>query len=250
MNRHELLRRLHEVVRPRTYLEIGVHHGASMALSRVPSVGVDPDYSVTAELATTVHLARTTSDEFFARARPLDFLPQPVIDLAFIDGMHLSEFVLRDLMIVERFSHPGTVIVLDDVLPRTVEQAGRTRQGAARNGAWAGDVYKVVEALREHRPDLVCVELDTRPTGTVVIFGADPTSTTLSRVYDDLVGTFVSSDPQEVPAEVTERRRALDPSVLLGSVPWAEVRAVRRLGKEPAGRRVREALATAGLGRR
>ena len=72
------------------------------------------------------------------------------MDLAFIDGMHLAEYALRDYLAVERFTHPASVVVFDDMLPRTVAEAARHRHTAA----WTGDVYKAVQALRDHRPDL------------------------------------------------------------------------------------------------
>ena len=140
MNRHQLLRSLHETIEPRTYLETGVNRGASMALSRVPSIGIDPEFRVVSELQADVHLARTTSDEFFARPRPLAHLPVPVVDLAFVDGMHLAEYALRDFLAIERFTLPTSVVVIDDMLPRTVEMANRQRTTLG----WTGDVYKAV----------------------------------------------------------------------------------------------------------
>ena len=38
----EFLKGLHEAVRPRAYLEIGLRHGDSLALADCPSLGVDP----------------------------------------------------------------------------------------------------------------------------------------------------------------------------------------------------------------
>ena len=58
--------------------------------------------------------------------------------MAFIDGMHLSEFALRDFIGVERLSRWTGVAIFDDMLPG-VEEAGRDR----RTRAWTGDVYKV-----------------------------------------------------------------------------------------------------------
>ena len=44
MNRHQFLAALHQRVRPRTYLETGVHRGESLTLSHAQSIGVDPDF--------------------------------------------------------------------------------------------------------------------------------------------------------------------------------------------------------------
>lgn len=246
MRKHELLRRLHARLQPRSYFEIGVRRGKSLTLSRTQSVGVDPAFVVSFELQCDVHLVRATSDEFFARADPFAYLEQP-IDLAFIDGMHLAEYALRDFINTERHCHPGTVIVIDDVLPRTVVQAGRDRVGEAIGHAWAGDVYKLIEVLRTHRPDLVVVEVDTVPTGTLVILLPDPTDVSLSRTYDAVVGGLVTPDPQVVPDEILRRTRAIDPRAFLRAPIWQPLLASRALGPEAARVALRAALHEAGL---
>lgn len=238
MRRHELLEQLHALLEPRTYFEIGVREGMSLALSRTKSVAVDPFFLLDREIRCDVHLVRTSSDEFFARKHPFAHFDEPVIDLAFIDGMHLSEYALRDVINTEKFTHPGSVIVIDDMLPRSVEEAGRTRQGSAAKGAWAGDVFKILPALRRYRPELVVLEVDTQPTGTVVIIAPDRTDSTVGRAYDQLVGEFVVVDPQVVSDETLHRTRAVAPEKLLATPIWDGLRALR-------GRPHAEALAKA-----
>lgn len=229
MNRHRLLRGLHEVLQPRTYFEIGVNKGISLALSRVPSVGVDPFFNVSYELNCDVHLVRTSSDEFFARKHPFAHFDQPVIDLAFIDGMHLAEYALRDFMNTERFCHPGSVIVFDDMLARNQVEAARDMSVAAGTGAWAGDVFKVIESLRRLRPDLIVIELDTEPTGTLMVLLPDRRNRVLHDAYDALVREYVVPDPQTVPDWCTSRSRAVRAEDILASDVWAEVRRSRDL---------------------
>lgn len=245
--RHELLRALHKRLEPRTYFEIGVRKGVSLSLSRVPSVGVDPFYMVTQELHCDVHLVRTTSDEFFARKHPFAHFEQPVVDLAFIDGMHLAEFALRDFINCERYCHPSSVIVIDDVLPRSVDEGGRGRRGSADGGAWAGDVYKIIDLIRRNRPDLVVLEMDTRPTGTLVILLPDPTDRTLATAYDAAVPEMVVPDPQDVPDHVLSRTRARDPDLLLAAPIWDALQTARNLPRARARTQVKEALAATGL---
>lgn len=247
MRRSEFLQGLHEVLKPRTYFEIGVRRGVSLGLSRSPSVGVDPFYEVTAELRCDVHLVRTTSDEFFARRHPFAHFAEPLVDLAFIDGMHLSEYALRDFMNTERHCHPGSVIVLDDIFPRTQVEAGRARTGTAERGAWTGDVFKVVEVLRRHRPDLTLLEMDTQPTGTLVVLLPAPESEALPTVYDSLVPTLVSPDPQDAPEWAIARRRAMDPVSLLENPVWDQVRTARTLPPGQAREALSGAYARAGL---
>lgn len=248
MRRHEFLRRLHQRLQPRTYFEIGVRTGQSLTLSRVPSVGVDPFFAVKAELHCDLHLVRTTSDEFFARPEPFAHFDQPVVDLAFIDGMHLAEFALRDFMNTERHCHPASVIVIDDVLPRSVDEGGRGRIGSAADGGpWAGDVYKVTEVLRARRPDLVVLEIDTSPTGTLVVMLPDPHDATLAAAYDDLVPEMVVPDPQEVPEWALTRSRAIDPGVLLQAPIWDTMREARERRSDQAREILSGVYARAGL---
>jgi methyltransferase family protein len=227
VHKHQLLQGLHERLRPRSYFEIGVRKGKSLALSTAPSVGVDPYYEVSSELRCDLHLVRTTSDEFFARRHPFAHFREPVVDLAFIDGMHLSEFALRDFINTERHCHAGSVIVMDDVLPRNVVEAGRGRVGSAARGAWAGDVYKVVDVLRRYRPDLVVLEVATSPTGTLVVLLPDPADRVLAEAYDALVPDLVVPDPQVVPESFLTRDRALQPAELLATPVWEDVRRLR-----------------------
>lgn len=239
MNRRQLLRALHGSVAPRTYLETGVNRGRSLALSRVPSIGIDPEFSVVAELQADVHLARTSSDEFFARRRPLAHLPIPIVDLAFVDGMHLAEYALRDVLAIERFTLPTSVIVIDDMLPRTVEMANRKRTTLA----WTGDVYKAADALRRLRPDLLVLEVDTSPSGTCVVLFPDARRGGVLPGYDEWVANeAVRPDPQPVPEAVLRRTRALDPEVLLASPGWRRLAELRRSARPGSDAEVRAAF--------
>jgi Methyltransferase domain len=245
--RHQLLKNLHQLLQPRNYLEIGVRKGKSLALSRARTIAVDPFYEIDREVHCDLHLVRTTSDEFFARRFPLAHFDEPLIDLAFIDGMHLAEYALRDVINVERYCHAGSVIVIDDMLPRTVEEAGRTRRGAAVKGAWAGDVYKMIDAFRAVRPELVCLEVDTQPTGTVVLLNPDATAQGLVEEYDRLVGEFVVPDPQHVPAETLARTRAVSPTAVVQAPIWDGLRDLHGLPDDQARPEVQRLLHGSGL---
>jgi predicted O-methyltransferase YrrM len=230
VNRHQFLARLHQLTRPRTYLEIGIESGYSIALTRVPSIGIDPDFNIVAEIKADVHLARTTSDEFFARKDPLAHLPVPVLDLSFIDGMHLAEYVLRDYLAVERFTTPASVVVFDDMLPRSVDEAARRRH----TKYWTGDVFKALDALREQRPDLVVIEVATTGSGTAMVLFPDAGQNGVLPGYDEWVTGALTEDPQEVPPVLLDRSRAVDPEWLLGFPGWQKLPGLRR-GRGPSG---------------
>ncbi len=238
MNRHQFLQELHRLTLPRSYLEIGMNKGLSLGISRVPSIGIDPSFSLVSEVLADVHIARTTSDEFFARRDPTAHLPIRTVDLAFIDGMHLAEYALRDYLAVERFTEPTSVIVLDDMLPRNVEEASRERH----TEAWTGDVYKAGRLLRDQCPELVVLEVDTEPTGVVVVLAPNAARRGVLAAYDDWLEVAVAPDPQDVPSEILLRTRALDPVRLLASPGWTQLPRLRRRSRH-ARDRVREAFA-------
>ncbi|WP_067440296.1 class I SAM-dependent methyltransferase [Nocardioides jensenii] len=230
MNRHAFLAGLHDVVRPRTYLETGVQIGQSLQLSRVPSIGIDPEFSITREIQADVQLARTSSDEFFARKDPLAHLPIPVVDLSFIDGMHLAEYALRDFLAVERFTTPASVVLFDDTLPLNVPMANRKRATTA----WTGDVYKAAAALRELRPDLVVLDIDTTVTGTTLVLCPDASRDGVLDGYDDWLESAVTPDPQPVPQQILNRTNVVDPERVLASAGWSRLVQLRGSGSADA----------------
>jgi Methyltransferase domain len=216
MNARAMFARLHRAFRPRTYTEIGVSKGGSLARSRTKSIGVDPAFAITAELNCDVRLFRETSDDFFARPDAFAHFDGVPVDFAYIDGMHLSEFALRDFMNMEKRMARTGMVALDDMLPRNPLEAARER----RTGPWAGDVYKIHRVLETYRPDLTLVPVNVHPTGTYLVLGLDPDSTVLDEHYDEIEPALLTPDPQVVDQEWLERRTAVDPEALLELDVW------------------------------
>jgi len=131
------------------------------------------------------------------------------------------------------------------MLPRTVEEADRTFP--RRRRAWAGDVYKVVPVLRALRRDLICLEVDTQPTGVAVILLPDPASRVLLEAYGGLVAGLVGPDPQPVPEEVLHRTHAIAPERLVAAPIWRALRELRTVPDAEARPQVRRLLEGAGL---
>ena len=181
------LRRIHKRQNPDLYFEIGVDTGTSLALSNCKSIGVDPAYMVSNPIPSETRLFRITSDAFFADKDTCQKLLYNGIDLSFIDGMHLAEYVLRDFINVERHMKPTGQIVLDDVLPEQMVMSERNR----RFNAWCGDVYKIVPILRKYRPDLSVhvYEAFIGPyrKGIASITKLDPTNTVLTDNIDTII---------------------------------------------------------------
>jgi hypothetical protein len=115
----EILSALHAHLKPRTYLEIGVDRGETLKLARCPSIGIDPNMQVNHQAIgqkPACLLYRMESDRFFDANDP-EVLLGAKIDFAFLDGMHLFEFLLRDFINVERHCRRNSLIVLHDCVP-------------------------------------------------------------------------------------------------------------------------------------
>lgn len=230
MNARVLFAELHRVFRPRTYTEIGVSKGGSLARSRTKSIGVDPAFRITAELNCDVRLFRETSDDFFARPDAFAHFEGVPVDFAYIDGMHLSEFALRDFMNIEKQMARTGVVALDDMLPRNGLEAARVRL----TRAWAGDVYKLHRVLERYRPDLTLVPVNVYQTGTYLVFGLDPDSTVLDEHYDEIEPGLLTPDPQVVDREWLERASAVDPEALLELDVWESLIQLRETDPSPS----------------
>jgi hypothetical protein len=219
----DFIARVHAALQPRTYLEVGVRNGDSLSLSRCPSVGIDPGFEIRCGLSAPTRLYRVTSDEYFATLRGGGPFGSAPIDLAFVDGMHLFEFALRDFANIERWSAWSTVVVFDDVLPRSVDEAARMRH----TNAWTGDIFKVQQVLRAVRPDLTMILVDAEPTGLLLVLGLDPLNLELAENLDEIAGRYGAEDPQDVPAEVLDRSFALEPNRALSLPVWDDIRSKR-----------------------
>jgi hypothetical protein len=181
----------------RNYLEIGVFSGATLANVECPAIGVDPAFVFDRNPVgkkRILHLYQMTSDEFFRDHDPRRIFGGPV-DVAFLDGLHHFEYLLRDFMNTERVCDRNSVILLDDCLPVNAEMAERYCRSDARRdkekaGWWTGDVWKTVSILREYRPDLRIIPVDVNFTGSIVVTNLDPASTLLYERYFEIVDRF------------------------------------------------------------
>lgn len=188
----EILRRLHDALRPRTYLEIGVEHGTTLAFAVHSEhvIGIDPAASPPGRvLPARARYFQMTSDAFFAAHARADVLPAAV-DLAFIDGKHWFDYALRDFSAVEAWCAPGSTVVLHDCLP--VAKAAATRQRQTR--FWVGDTWKALQCLLGERPDLQVSLVPCYPSGLVIVRRLDPESRVLPGKLDELVARYLPLD--------------------------------------------------------
>lgn len=208
MTRHELLFALHQRLKPKVYLEIGIQFGSSLVLAEHAemAVGVDPDplIGMSPNQRPNQRVFSMTSDDFFEKRA----FVLPPVDLAFIDGMHLVEYALRDFVNVQKFMRPGGVIVFDDVLPYNSPIAERVQPPG---GDWTGDVWKLYYILTElYRIEPLPV--DTWPTGTMVLLNVDPRPS-LEYPPDLYMAEWI--EDCSVPGPVLNRTIAVQPDEIL-----------------------------------
>ncbi|MGL4287619.1 MAG: class I SAM-dependent methyltransferase [Phreatobacter sp.] len=191
-----VLSHIAHLCKARSYLEIGTNEGFSLAGIPCASIAIDPHFVLQRDVIGNKPMClmyQCTSDDFFRRHDPKVLLGGP-IDLAFLDGMHLYEYLLRDFINTEKHCEAASLIVLHDCLPPTVEMTSRTRRAALQNPKfrtfWTGDVWKTAAILQKYRPDLKLTFLDAPPTGLLLCANLDPRSTVLSERYDEIIADF------------------------------------------------------------
>lgn len=142
-----------------SYLEIGVHD-RSLNTSKVNCddiTGVDPDPRAKADFV-------MSSDEFFAGNTRR-------FDIVFVDGLHHSEQVYRDIVNALRVLNDGGTIVCHDLNPADESEQLRT---SVSDGPWTGDCWKAWVQLRTEREDLEMFVVDADFGCGIIRRGAQP----------------------------------------------------------------------------
>jgi len=189
---------------PEWYLEIGSRDGRSLSLCPCNYIAIDIEFKVehdTFNSAQQMMFFQQSSDDFFASG----FLSRNDItpDLAFVDGLHHFEFALRDFMNCERNMKPGGLVCLHDVSPYNAAMTTRdTDYTNVLKRPWTGDVWKVIAALLDYRPDLEINVLNAEATGLGCIENLDPANNTLFESYDEIVEKYMDADLAEIGPEV------------------------------------------------
>jgi hypothetical protein len=190
----EFLRILDTNLRPSTYFEIGTSEGNSLAAFTCDAVCVDPTFRI--QSAPALNRGRTfflqmTSDAFFRSYGVRHFFPSGP-DICFLDGLHRFEFLLRDFINTEAACRRNSIILMHDCLPTNERMAERTNrldesEHESTRHSWTGDVWRILPALRQYRPDLRIILLDCGPTGLVAVTRLDSDSRVLKDNYDKIV---------------------------------------------------------------
>ena len=151
MDRHLVVNQLTKA--EDNYLEIGVENGYTFNNTHfINKTGVDPSPTFISDKVVV-----ETSDDFFLKVEL-----STKYDVVFIDGMHQSEYVVRDINNSIKFLNDGGKILIDDIIPLTYdEQLKIPKKHYYDNGilkygeSWTGDVWKVIfHILLFHAQDL------------------------------------------------------------------------------------------------
>jgi hypothetical protein len=191
-----LLKEIHGYLLPRTYVEIGVAGGRSLAQAPPATlkVAIDPCLANRQPSSPSEKYFGLESDTFFEQNDLRTVLDGQAVDIAFIDGMHQFEFVLRDFMNLERFCSKRSVILVHDCNPYRREVAAREPPPNLHEVGWTGDVWKLIFCLKQYRPDLRVSVADSPPAGLAIVAGLDPGSSVLPRRYAEICGALLELD--------------------------------------------------------
>lgn len=144
MERTEIIQSLINKINAKSYLEIGVGPGNNFN-------NINCDHKVCVEPHPAVPVTYTlTSDQFFNQNNEF-------FDVIFIDGLHESDQVYRDITNSLKVLNEGGYIVCHDMSPYC-EIIQRYPQ--AQPGEWTGDCWKAWVKFRAERLDLTMYVVD------------------------------------------------------------------------------------------
>ncbi len=136
----ELLNSIAKRIGAETYLEIGVFnvdHNFNH-IDVASKIGVDPAVQ-------NEKVFRMTSDDFFKLHKVLSATAS--FDLIFVDGLHHSDQVKKDIINAWQCLSLNGIMVIHDTNPHSEKITHVPRD----NGEWCGDVYKTISQLKSHK---------------------------------------------------------------------------------------------------
>jgi len=154
MNRIDIINQIQKKYNFSKYLEIGVRHTKDCFdhIKCQTKHSVDPGFENPNNLATYPF----TSDDFFTRLEfnQLDLPSNYKWDIIFIDGLHLSYQVEKDILNSLNHLSENGIIALHDCNPFLYEDNYTRLVEDYWNQAWNGTVWKAIYKLKTSRSDL------------------------------------------------------------------------------------------------
>lgn len=161
MYRYDIINKIIEENNFKNYLEIGVCNPEDCFDKIIceSKDGVDPGVEFTANPVKY----RMTSDEFFhlLESNNLDKHPDFNWDVIFIDGLHISNQVMKDIINSLNHLSWNGYILLHDCNPPTIYMAREDYKVNNEYQPWNGTVWKALYWIRSHRGDLRSCVVDT-----------------------------------------------------------------------------------------
>ena len=115
-----------------SYLEIGLGDGHNFRSVKCNfKVGVDPEYNYNGGLSKSI--INEKSDQYFKR-------PTSTFDIIFIDGLHHSDQVERDIVNSYKVLNKGGIILIHDCIPWEEKISRVPRETIT----WTGNVFQAV----------------------------------------------------------------------------------------------------------
>lgn len=174
MKRRDVIQKIIDKKKARTYLEIGIGGGKNfLRIKARKKTAVDPNFTFSRRRRIEwtfrnlynvgAKFYECTSDRYFASKKSTDRL-----DVIFIDGLHTYEQSLRDVINALNNLKETGVIIMHDCNPpdKASAQPGESFKHASElnppgwNSGWCGDVWKTICYLRSQRKDLNVFVLD------------------------------------------------------------------------------------------
>ena len=196
------LRALHERVYE-GYFEIGTRGGDSLALSQSPSIAIDPYFQLGKDPIGKKDFClifQETSDSFFENRMPR--LSGLKCQLAFIDGMHLFEYALRDFINLAKISSKKALFLFHDPIPWTFKMTTRNYKAKelhlGKSEAWTGDIWKLVHILIDAGLKNNISLLSSAPSGILAVLNPDKKIITkLEKDYDKICAKWLNVELNE-----------------------------------------------------
>lgn len=161
MYRYDIINKIIEENNFKNYLEIGVCNPEDCFDKIIceSKDGVDPGVEFTANPVKY----RMTSDEFFhlLESNNLNKHPDFNWDVIFIDGLHISNQVMKDIINSLNHLSWNGYILLHDCNPPTIYMAREDYKVNNEYQPWNGTVWKALYWIRSHRGDLRSCVVDT-----------------------------------------------------------------------------------------
>lgn len=141
-------------------MEIGLGEGFNFKSIRCEGkYGVDPNFSPSRPDNNSVIIART-SDVFFEQVNEKNY------DIIFIDGLHHSDQVEKDIVNAYKVLNKGGIILLHDCVPWDEKIISVPRE----THVWTGDVFRAVCGFYEKYSQKIKMRFFPERTGIVGIW--------------------------------------------------------------------------------